>query len=45
VADNNSFAGQAFRDICRRMNGETVPLMDLDIPTGVMAKIKKFFKS
>ncbi|MCL1882892.1 MAG: septum site-determining protein MinD [Defluviitaleaceae bacterium] len=43
VADNDSFAGQAFRDICRRMNGETVPLMDLDIDKGVIAKIKKFF--
>ncbi|MCL2224854.1 MAG: septum site-determining protein MinD [Defluviitaleaceae bacterium] len=41
VCDKESFAGQAFRDICRRMNGETVPLMDLDIPTGFMAKLKK----
>ena len=43
VADNDSFAGQAFRDICRRMCGETVPLMDLDIDKGILAKIKKFF--
>ena len=44
VADAaNSLAGQAFRDICRRMNGETVPLMDLDVEKGLMAKLKKFF--
>ncbi|MCL1843745.1 MAG: septum site-determining protein MinD [Defluviitaleaceae bacterium] len=43
VSDEKSFAGQAFRDICRRMNGETVPLMDLDPEQGVFSKIKKFF--
>ncbi|MCL1845365.1 MAG: septum site-determining protein MinD [Defluviitaleaceae bacterium] len=43
VADKNSFAGQAFRDICRRMNGETVPLMDLEQNDGLMSKIKKIF--
>lgn len=43
VADDESFAGQAFRDICRRLIGETVPLMDLDIDKGILARIKKFF--
>ncbi|MCL1877543.1 MAG: septum site-determining protein MinD [Defluviitaleaceae bacterium] len=43
VADKSSFAGQAFRDICRRINGETVPLMDLDQQNGFMSKIKKMF--
>ena len=43
VMDESSFAGRAFRDICRRVNGETVPLMDLDIDQGILAKIKKFF--
>jgi septum site-determining protein MinD len=43
VADKNSFAGQAFRDICRRMNGETVPLMDLEQNKGLMSKIKSIF--
>lgn len=43
VADKSSFAGQAFRDICRRMNGETVPLMDLEEKTGVFSKIKRLF--
>ena len=43
AADKNSFAGQAFRDICRRILGETVPLMELNIDSGVFARIKKFF--
>lgn len=43
VADKTSFAGQAFRDICRRMNGETVPLMGLEIKKGVLSKIKSLF--
>ena len=43
VIDDNSFAGQAFRDICRRLNGEIVPLMNLDIDKGMLTRIKKFF--
>ena len=43
VADENSFAGQAFRDIVRRMLGETVPLMDLDQKKGLGAKLKSLF--
>jgi len=43
VADEKSMAGQAFRDIVRRILGETVPLMDLDIDKGVFGRIKKFF--
>jgi len=43
VNDENSFAGRAFRDIVKRVLGETVPLMDLDIDTGIIGKIKKFF--
>ena len=43
VADESSFAGQAFRDIVRRMLGETVPLMDLDQKKGLGAKLKSFF--
>ena len=43
VSDEKSFAGQAYRDIVRRVLGETVPLMDLDIDKGIMAKLKKLF--
>jgi len=44
VTDEKSLAGQAFRDITRRILGETVPLMDLNENAGFMGKIKKFFK-
>jgi len=43
VADEKSLAGQAFRDIVKRILGENVPLMDLDAPKGFGARIKKFF--
>jgi len=43
VSDEKSLAGQAFRDIVRRIMGETVPLMDLEIESGILSKIKKFF--
>jgi len=43
VADTKSLAGQAYRDIVRRMLGENVPLMDLDGGKGFFGKIKKIF--
>jgi len=43
VADEKSMAGQAFRDIVKRLLGENVPLMDLEIDKGILTKIKKFF--
>jgi septum site-determining protein MinD len=44
VADENSKAGQAFRDITRRVMGEDVPLRDLFADEGFMAKLKGLFK-
>lgn len=44
VMDEESLAGQAFRNITRRLLGETVPLMDLNIDDGIMSKLKKVFK-
>lgn len=44
VVDMNSRAGLAFRNITRRILGETVPLMDLDADAGLMSKLKKLFK-
>ena len=44
VSDEKSLAGQAYRDITRRMLGESVPLMNLYEDTGFMAKIKNFLK-
>jgi len=43
VADEKSQAGQAFRDIVKRILGENVPLMDLNSDSGFMSKLKKFF--
>ena len=43
VADKKSFAGQAFREIVRRMLGENLPLMDLEPDKGFMAKMKNIF--
>jgi len=44
VAEEGSMAGQAYRDITRRVLGETVPLMDLD-PGGFGVWLKKLFGS
>ena len=43
VGDEKSFAGQAFRDIVRRILGEDVPFMDLDPKKGIFGAFKKFF--
>jgi septum site-determining protein MinD len=43
VSDDNSKAGQAFRDITRRVIGEDVPLADLFADIGFVGKLKKFF--
>ena len=42
VTDERSIAGQAFRDITRRVLGETVPLMNLYVDRGLLSKIRKF---
>ncbi|MBU7008744.1 septum site-determining protein MinD [Phosphitispora fastidiosa] len=41
VLDSNSHAGQAYRNMARRITGEDVPLMDLQAETGIMHKLKK----
>ena len=43
VSDDKSFAGQAFREIVRRMLGESLPLMNLEPDTGFMARVKNMF--
>jgi len=43
VTDNKSLAGQAYRNITRRVMGEDVPLMDLNVPAGLLSKMKKLF--
>jgi len=39
--DPKSRAGQAFRNIARRINGETVPFLDLDSSGGLWGRIQK----
>lgn len=43
VMDHSSQAGEAYRRITRRIQGEEVPLMNLDVPEGFMDRIKKIF--
>jgi len=44
VSDESSRAGQAFRNISRRILGETVPLMNLEETKGFFKKLMKMFK-
>lgn len=44
VADNASKAGQAFRNIAKRVSGEEVPLMTLDHETGIFSRFLKIFR-
>jgi septum site-determining protein MinD len=41
--DSKSMAGQAYRNISRRIAGEEVPLLDLNHSEGFLTKMKKFF--
>lgn len=41
VLDKNSKAGEAYRNIARRITGEDVPLMNLDVEDGLFNKLKK----
>ena len=43
VNDKKSLAGQAYRNITRRLMGEDVPFMDLNTPDGIFSKMKKLF--
>ncbi len=41
VLDQASRAGQAYRNITRRIAGETIPFMDLEASTGLVGMLKK----
>jgi septum site-determining protein MinD len=43
VTDSKSLAGQAYRNVTRRVMGENLPIMDLEIDDGLMFKLKKLF--
>ncbi len=40
-----TMAGQAYRNIARRLRGETVPFLDLEEKTGFMSRLKKLFSA
>ncbi len=44
VADNKSLAGQAYRNITKRIMGEDIPLLDLESSQGFISKVKRIFK-
>ena len=41
VMDPASRAGEAYRRITKRIQGEEVPLMNLDVPDGIMNRLKR----
>lgn len=42
--DEKSRAGQAFRDIAKRLKGENVPMMDLDKQDGLLSRLGKLLR-
>lgn len=44
LVGNDTLAGQAYMNICRRVTGEDVPLLDLSVKTGFMSKLTSLFK-
>ena len=43
VTDPKSLAGQAYRNVTRRVMGEDIPMMELESDDGLMFKLKKLF--
>jgi len=43
VTDESSLAGQAYRNITRRITGEDVPFMNMESDEGFMSRLKKLF--
>ena len=44
VVNPVSPAGKAYKNIVRRLLGENVPLMQLDVQEGIVSRLKKFFR-
>jgi len=38
-----TLAGQAYRNIARRLRGEDVPFLDLDVKVGFIERLKRMF--
>jgi septum site-determining protein MinD len=45
VLDGRSRAGMAFRNVARRLNGEQVPLMDMEDEGGFLGRLARFIRS
>ncbi len=45
LVGTDCLAGQAYDNICKRVEGEDIPLMDLESKKGVMSVLKNLFKS
>ncbi|MBS4535867.1 septum site-determining protein MinD [Clostridium sp. D2Q-14] len=43
VTNDKALAGQAYRNISKRIQGEEVPLLNLDVDENVFSKLKKIF--
>ncbi|MBD2325532.1 septum site-determining protein MinD [Alkalinema sp. FACHB-956] len=43
LSGNPTLAGTAFENIARRIEGEKVPFLDLNVKDGLLAKLKNFF--
>ena len=44
LVGNDSLAGQAYMNICKRITGEEVPLLDLESKKGLLARLGELFK-
>ena len=44
LVDTDSLAGQAFLNICKRISGEAVPLLDLNPQRGLLLRLSDFLK-
>ena len=44
LVGTDSLAGQAYLNICKRVTGEAVPLLDLDPHRGILVRISDFLK-
>ena len=45
LVGTKTMAGQAFENICKRIMGEEVPLLDLSKNNGLLSKIRNKFKN
>ena len=45
LVGNDSLAGQAYMNICKRILGEDVPLLDLSEKSGFFSKLKSIFSA